>query len=81
MQSDQVTRYYDNVPNSEYSDLYKGYVYPCSQTLPDISLLVGPDNFATVPGANLATGFKSDDGKLAGWLLVMHTQKDKSNSR
>ena len=65
MQASQVTTYYDAVPNSEYSAIYDGYIYPCGQALPSISFQIGPTNYATIPGANLITGFRSDDGKIA----------------
>lgn len=65
MQASQTTTYYDAVPNSEYSDEYNGYVYPCGQVLPSISFLIGPTNWATIPGANLITGFRNEDGKVS----------------
>ncbi|KAB2577688.1 putative aspartic endopeptidase pep1 protein [Lasiodiplodia theobromae] len=47
--TDVVSAYYEKVENAQYSSSYGGYIFPCSATLPDFSLIIGGAK-RTVPG-------------------------------
>jgi aspergillopepsin I len=46
---DVVSAYYGQVDGAQDSESVGGYIYPCSSTLPTLSIAVGDDNLATVP--------------------------------
>lgn len=48
-----VDNYYDAVSSASYDSDQGGYTFPCSTTLPPISLRIGDTNYATVPGTSL----------------------------
>ncbi|OJJ51178.1 hypothetical protein ASPZODRAFT_55031 [Penicilliopsis zonata CBS 506.65] len=50
---DVVEAFYAEVDSAQYSNSYGGYVYPCSATLPDLSVAVGSSHLVTIPGSLL----------------------------
>ncbi|TVY91799.1 Penicillopepsin [Lachnellula willkommii] len=48
-----VDNYYDGVSSASYDSDQGGYTFPCSTTLPPISLRIGDTNYATVLGTSL----------------------------
>jgi hypothetical protein len=48
-----VDTYYKQVSGASYDSSQGGYTFPCSATLPSLSFLIGPSNYATVPGSNI----------------------------
>lgn len=45
-----VDAYYDQVHGAVFASSASGYIYPCSADLPSLSIAVGPQHLATVPG-------------------------------
>jgi aspergillopepsin I len=50
--TDLADAYWKTVPGSEWDTVQQGWVYPCKNALPDISLTVG-GRMITVPGINM----------------------------
>ncbi|OJJ65017.1 hypothetical protein ASPSYDRAFT_54389 [Aspergillus sydowii CBS 593.65] len=45
-----VDAYYEKVHGAQYATSASGWIYPCSAELPNLSIAVGPQHLATVPG-------------------------------
>lgn len=45
-----VDEYYAQVQGAQYATSASGYIYPCSAELPNLSIAIGPQHLATVPG-------------------------------
>ncbi|KAL4807679.1 aspartic peptidase domain-containing protein [Aspergillus unguis] len=45
-----VDEYYEQVDGAQYATSASGYIYPCNTTLPSLSIAIGPEHLATVPG-------------------------------
>ncbi|KAL4980097.1 aspartic peptidase domain-containing protein [Aspergillus desertorum] len=45
-----VDEYYAQVHGAQYATSASGYIYPCSAELPNLSIAIGPQHLATVPG-------------------------------
>jgi len=48
-----VDTYYASVSGAQYDDSQGGYTFPCSATLPSISVRIGPTSYATISGKNI----------------------------
>ncbi|KAF4628450.1 hypothetical protein G7Y89_g9703 [Cudoniella acicularis] len=59
MIDDAVSNYYASVSGASNSATYGGYIFPCSTSLPSLSVDIG-GNYATIPGSLL--NFQSIDG-------------------
>ncbi|KAL4958030.1 aspartic peptidase domain-containing protein [Aspergillus filifer] len=46
-----VEEYYAEVKGAQYASSASGYIYPCDTDLPNLSIAVGPQHLATVPGS------------------------------
>ncbi|GME25060.1 Peptidase A1 [Neofusicoccum parvum] len=66
-----VSAYYAKVSGSSYSSSYGGYVFPCSATLPDFTLVIGGEkrtvpgdyvNYAPATGSTCFGGIQRDTG-------------------
>ncbi|KAH8660768.1 aspartic peptidase domain-containing protein [Tricladium varicosporioides] len=55
-----VNTYYASVSGAQNSNTYGGWVFPCSATLPSLSVRIGSTSYATIPGSLL--NFESIDG-------------------
>jgi aspergillopepsin I len=42
---------YAKVSGASYDSSQGGYTFPCSATLPTLSFLIGPTNYATIPAS------------------------------
>ncbi|ELR06110.1 Type I transmembrane sorting receptor [Pseudogymnoascus destructans] len=56
MGDEQVTNYYNNVPGSRLDNNQGGYVFPCSATLPSLSVAIGDAGDAVIPAKYLNFG-------------------------
>lgn len=45
-----VTAYYAQVKGAKFDTVNGGYAFPCTATLPDLSLRIGTTTYATIPG-------------------------------
>ncbi|KAI9672405.1 MAG: hypothetical protein M1817_003427 [Caeruleum heppii] len=66
MHDTAVQAYYDSVEGARFDAVEKGFVYPCSSTLPDFGIGIG-DFTATIPGS-LMNFFNLGGGKCFGAL-------------
>ncbi|GAM90331.1 hypothetical protein ANO11243_083740 [Dothideomycetidae sp. 11243] len=63
---DAVNDYYSNIGSAQNSDQYGGYIFDCSETLPDFSVRIGSGT-STVPGSYI--NFQDNgDGTCFGGL-------------
>ncbi|KAL4946366.1 hypothetical protein BDV06DRAFT_136836 [Aspergillus oleicola] len=46
-----VEEYYAEVEGAQFAASASGYIYPCDTDLPNLSIAVGPNHLATVPGS------------------------------
>ncbi|KAL4787893.1 aspartic peptidase domain-containing protein [Aspergillus varians] len=46
-----VDNYYAKVNGAQYSTSASGYIYPCKADMPNLSIAIGPQHLATVPGS------------------------------
>ena len=53
MGDDAVDNYYNAVSSAQYDNSQGGYVFDCDDTLPTLSIKIGPTNYATVPASAL----------------------------
>ena len=65
MSDDAVTAYYKQVSSASNSQTDGGYVFDCTETLPDISFAIG-DNMATIPGSLINFSSASASGSCFG---------------
>ncbi|KAL4909298.1 hypothetical protein BDW74DRAFT_146339 [Aspergillus multicolor] len=45
-----VDQYYAAVKGAQFATSASGYIYPCSAELPNLSIAIGPQHLATIPG-------------------------------
>ncbi|KAI9731415.1 MAG: Type I transmembrane sorting receptor [Claussenomyces sp. TS43310] len=62
MGDDAVSQYYSGVSGSSYDDSQQGYTFPCSATLPSLSVLIGDTNYATIGAEYLNYGATDSSG-------------------
>lgn len=65
MSDDAVNAYYKQVSSASNSKDEGGYIFDCSETLPDISFAIG-DNMATIPGSLINFSSTSTSGSCFG---------------
>lgn len=63
-----VNAYYKQVSSAQNSQTDGGYVFDCSETLPDFSVRIGSTNYATVSGDLLNFAPASASGQCFGGL-------------
>ena len=51
-----VDAYYAEVSGASFDNSQGGYTFPCSGTLPSLSIKIGTTNYATIPGSNINFG-------------------------
>ncbi|TVY71406.1 Aspergillopepsin-1 [Lachnellula suecica] len=65
-----VDNYYAAVSGASYDNSQGGYTFPCSATLPTLSIRIGSTNYATVPGSVLNFGTVSGSTCFGGLQSV-----------
>lgn len=60
MEDSQVSQYYSGVSGAQVDDSQGGYTFPCDATLPTLSFLIGPSNYADIPAKYLNFGPTAD---------------------
>lgn len=63
-----VDDYYSQVPSAENSQTEGGYVFDCSEELPDFSFQIGDSEYATIPGALVNFAEASASGTCFGGI-------------
>jgi aspergillopepsin I len=62
MGDEQVSNYYASVQGSSLDNNAGGYVFPCSATLPTLSVAIGDGGFADIPAKYLNFGAADQGG-------------------
>ncbi|QSZ37012.1 hypothetical protein DSL72_009104 [Monilinia vaccinii-corymbosi] len=65
-----VDAYYARVSGAQYSSSAGGYIFPCSATLPSLSVKIGPTAYATIPASLLNYGTYSGSNCYGGLQSV-----------
>lgn len=70
MGDDAVETYYGSVSGASYDSSVGGYTFPCSTTLPTLSFLIGPSEYATISSSLMNFSTADSTGKL---LYLSHS--------
>ena len=63
MHDDVVKAYYDQVSGAHLDTFYKGFVYPCDASLPDLGIAISDTYTATISGHLMTFNVADKDKK------------------
>jgi hypothetical protein len=62
MGDSQVSQYYSGVSGAQLDNTQGGYTFPCGTSLPTLSFLIGPSDYATISAQYLNFGPTDSSG-------------------
>ena len=65
-----VDHYYAEVSGASFDKSQGGYTFPCSATLPDLSISIGDTHYATIPGSHMNFNSVDSDTCFGGLQSV-----------